>query len=94
MGSVCAHHFHVVSTGVNPPEEIYIKGKAPADVVNMNGMILDGRVHAHITYANDKVAYGGHLEPDTRVLTFMVISIIPIENRLTNWDCIGKLDKC
>lgn len=91
IGSVYSHHHHVVSSGVNPPEEIFIRGKAPADVVCVNGMILDGRVHAHITLANDKVAYGGHLEPDTKVLTFMVVSVIPVSGHFTNWDTIGSL---
>ena len=91
-GSCNAHHYHVVSSRVNPPEEIYVKAKAPADIVNINGMIIDGRVHAHITFANDKVAYGGHLEEGVKVLTFAVIVIAEIEERLTNYDKIGNIE--
>ena len=90
-GSVRSHHHHVVSTGVNPPDEIYVRASAPADVVAMSGMVLDGKVHAHIVFSNDKVAYGGHLEEGTTVLTFMAITIARIGNSLTGWDSIGAL---
>jgi predicted DNA-binding protein with PD1-like motif len=32
------------------------------------------RVHAHITLANADKAFGGHLEPDTTVFTFAVVT--------------------
>lgn len=92
-GSCNAHHYHVVSSSVNPPKEIYVKAEAPADIVNINGMIIDGRVHAHITFANDKIAYGGHLEEGVKVLTFAVIVIAVIEERLTDYDRIGNIEE-
>jgi len=41
----------------------------------MNGYVINGKLHPHITFATDKSAFGGHLEPDTRVFTFAVITI-------------------
>ena len=93
VGSVTSHHFHVVSSRVNPPEETYVKAQVPADVIGMSGMILDGRVHAHITFANDKLAYGGHLEEGAKVLTFFAMTILPLSLQMRNWDCIGPLDE-
>ena len=40
-----------------------------------NGYILDGVVHAHITFANPQKAMGGHLEPGTRVFTFAIVTL-------------------
>lgn len=92
VGSTSSYHFHVVSTGINPPEEIYTRGKAPADIVSLSGMILNGKVHAHISYSNDRIAYGGHLEVGTTVLTFAVVTLAKIKNEIRDWDLIGNID--
>jgi predicted DNA-binding protein with PD1-like motif len=41
----------------------------------MNGYVIDGRVHAHITLADGDRAFGGHLEPDTNVFTFAIVTL-------------------
>jgi predicted DNA-binding protein with PD1-like motif len=48
---------------------------APADLAGMNGYVIDGKVHAHITLANPDKAFGGHLEPGTNVFTFAIVTI-------------------
>ena len=47
----------------------------PADLVSMNGYVIDGRVHAHMTLSNADKAFGGHLEAGTEVFTFAVVTI-------------------
>jgi predicted DNA-binding protein with PD1-like motif len=47
----------------------------PADITNMNGYIIDGRVHVHITLASEEGAFGGHLEEGTHVFTFAIVTI-------------------
>ena len=91
VGSVRSHHYHVVSSPVNPPEEIFTKANSPADIVNINGMVLEGRVHAHIVFANEKVAYGGHLEEGAKVLTFAVIVLAEVDADLSGYDRIGEV---
>lgn len=93
VGSCTSHHFHVVSSSVNPPKEIYTKAEIPADIVNVNGMVINGRVHSHITFSNDKVAYGGHLEEGVKVLTFSVIVLAEIDEDLSDFDSIGEIEK-
>ena len=41
----------------------------------MSGFVIDGRVHPHITLSNPDKAFGGHLEPDTTVFTFAVVTL-------------------
>lgn len=41
----------------------------------MNGYIMEGRVHAHVTLARPDGAFGGHLEPGTVVFTFGIVTI-------------------
>lgn len=89
VGSVSSYHFHVISTRTNPPEESDPSGDYPLDIVNVNGLIIDGRVHAHITFSDNKVALGGHLEPGCVVQTFSVVMIQEMENAdFTDWDKI------
>ena len=41
----------------------------------MNGYVIDGKLHAHITLANPDKAFGGHLEPGTTVFTFAIVTL-------------------
>lgn len=93
VGSVISHHFHVVASTTNPPKEYFSKGDAAADIVNINGMVINGRVHAHVTFSNEKVAYGGHLELGCEVLTFSVIVLAQMDTDFDKWDSIGALEE-
>ena len=75
IGSVTDYHFHVVSDKNLPPAEEYPKASVPKDLISMQGYILKGRVHAHITLSDENSAVGGHLEPGTKALTFFIVTI-------------------
>jgi len=75
-GSVRGYHVHAVSNAEFPSKNVFVKDPAhPADIVSMNGYIIDGRVHAHITLADRDKAFGGHLEPGTDVFTFAIVTL-------------------
>ena len=48
---------------------------APADLISMNGYVIEGKIHAHMTLATPDHAFGGHLEPGTSVFTFAIVTI-------------------
>ena len=76
LGSVQAYHVHQVTNRTFPSKDMYVKNPTgSADVIGMNGYIIDGRVHAHIALANPERAFGGHLEPGTNVFTFAVVTL-------------------
>jgi predicted DNA-binding protein with PD1-like motif len=76
MGSVRGYQVHQVSNRDFPSKNIFVKDPtAPADLIGMNGFIIDGRIHAHVTLANPDKAFGGHLEPGTSVFTFAVVAL-------------------
>ena len=76
IGSVKGYHVHVVSNATFPSKNIFIRDPTvPADLIGMNGYVIDGRIHAHLTLATPDKAFGGHLEPDTKVFTFVVITL-------------------
>lgn len=76
VGSVRNYQVHQVGNRDLPPKDILVKDPtAPADIIGMSGVVTGGRVHAHITLANPDRAFGGHLEPDTTVFTFAVVTL-------------------
>ncbi len=75
-GSVISYHLHQVSNRTFPSKNMYEKDpNAPADLIAMNGYVIDGKIHAHMTLANPDHAFGGHLEPGTQVFTFAIVTI-------------------
>jgi predicted DNA-binding protein with PD1-like motif len=76
IGSVRSYHVHGVSNRTFPSTNIFVKDPAaPADLIGMNGYVIGGRTHAHVTLADDKHAFGGHLEPGTQVFTFAIVTL-------------------
>jgi len=75
-GSVRGYRVHQVSNRDFPSRNTFVANPtAPADLISMNGYIINGKVHAHITLANPDKAFGGHLEPGTTVFTFAIVTL-------------------
>lgn len=76
VGSVRNYHVHSVSNRTFPSKNTFTKdASTPADIVSMNGYVLSGKVHAHLTMTDANKAFGGHLEPDTTVFTFAIVTL-------------------
>jgi predicted DNA-binding protein with PD1-like motif len=76
IGSVRSVHYHAVSNRTFPSENVFINNpNASADIAGMNGYVMEGKVHAHITFANEHGAFGGHLEAGTQVFTFAIVTL-------------------
>ena len=89
FGSVRGYQVHEVSNRDFPSKDMFVKDPtAPADIISMNGFIIDGRIHGHITLANPEKAFGGHLEPGTTVFTFAVVAVGVLEPGID----LSKLD--
>jgi len=76
MGSVRNYQVHAVRNRNFPSTDLFVRDPTdPADIIGMNGYILNGRVHAHITLSTGDRAFGGHLEPNTNVFTFALVTL-------------------
>jgi predicted DNA-binding protein with PD1-like motif len=86
--SVTDYCFHVVSDKNLPPAQEYPKASVAMDVVNTQGYIMNGRVHAHILFADENSSLGGHLEKGTKALTFFIVTIgvLPENLNIENLD--------
>jgi uncharacterized protein len=92
IGSLTRYHVHVVKTTHLPPGDVFWEGEGPFDILNITGFVIDGRVHAHLTFSNTEMAMGGHMEEGCRVLTFSLITIAETpEASFTDWDKVGPL---
>ena len=93
-GSTVNHNFHVVASSNLPPGNLYTKDDNKAsDVLNLNGVVINGRVHAHITHSDKDIAYGGHLEDGVKVLTFLTITLAEVDLDLDHWDDMGRIEE-
>jgi len=89
IGSVRNYHIHQVSNRTFPSKNTLVKDPtAPADIAGMNGFIMAGKLHPHITLASPDKAFGGHLEPGTEVFTFAIVTIGVLPDNLD----LAKLD--
>ena len=92
VGSLDRYHFHVVKTTNMPPGNVFVRGEGPFDILTVTGAVVDGKVHAHITFSNTVQAMGGHLEEGCRVLTFAVVVMAEAGNAdFRGWDTPGPL---
>jgi uncharacterized protein len=76
VGSVRNYQVHAITNRDLPAKDLFVRDPtAPADIVSMNGYVLNGRVHPHITLSTGDHAFGGHLEPGTNVFTFALVTV-------------------
>jgi predicted DNA-binding protein with PD1-like motif len=88
-GSLSRYNVHVVKTTNLPPGNVFFSGDGAYDILTLTGAIIDGRVHAHITFSNPEKAMGGHLEEGCEVLTFAIAAIAETPGvDLREWDTI------
>ncbi len=75
FGSVTSYHVHIVGNTTLPPKDVFTKEGGPFDLLGVSGLVINGKIHAHITLAGARKVTGGHLEPGTSVFTFAAISL-------------------
>ena len=94
LGSLSRYHIHVVESTNLPPGNAFRGEEGPYDILNINGLILEGRVHAHITFSGLNVALGGHMEEGCRILTFGIVILGEATGAgLLNWDRVGTISE-
>ena len=92
VGSLASYHVHVVASTDLPPENAFVRGAGPFDILAITGHVLGGRVHAHLTCSDAERAMGGHLEPGCRVLTFAIVALAELRGTdPARWDRVGAL---
>ncbi len=88
-GSVTGYQVHQVSNRTLPSKNMFVADPTqPADIISMSGYVLNGQLHPHIGLAEPDKAFGGHLEPGTKVFTFAIVTVGVLPDALD----LSKLD--
>jgi len=78
IGTLESCRIHRVTTKGLPPEAEWVTIDGPLEVNSVDGIIANGKLHAHISVSNGKGTYGGHLEPGSRVLYLAEIVLVEV----------------
>ena len=62
-GTLAAHSLHWVMHNQLPADNTFATGEGGIEILSMNGLIVEGEPHIHVTLSTLGGAYGGHLEP-------------------------------
>ena len=62
-GTLAAYHLHWVTHNRIPSETAFGRGYGGIEILAMNGLVVDGQPHIHVTLSTPDGAFGGHLEP-------------------------------
>jgi len=76
IGSLRGYEVHAVTNRDLPTQDTFTKNPTqPVDLVSMNGYVINGRIHAHMTLATPEKVIAGHLEADNEVYTYAIVTI-------------------
>jgi predicted DNA-binding protein with PD1-like motif len=76
IGSLRGYAVHQVANRDLPTQNTIVKNPTqPVDLVGMNGYVINGRIHAHMTLATPDRVIAGHLEMDNEVYTYAIVTI-------------------
>jgi predicted DNA-binding protein with PD1-like motif len=91
IGSVRNYQVHQVSNRDFPSKNVFVKdASSPADIISVNGYVVNGEVHAHMTMSDADKAFGGHIEPETNVFTFAAITLGVFDDKVDLTNLLNK----
>jgi predicted DNA-binding protein with PD1-like motif len=62
-GTLAAYHLHWVTHNRIPTDNRFGRAEGGMELLSMNGLVVDGEPHIHMTLSTPEGAFGGHLEP-------------------------------
>lgn len=62
-GTLAAYHLHWVTHNRIPIDNLFRRGEGGMELLSMNGLVVEGEPHIHMTLSMPDGAFGGHLEP-------------------------------
>lgn len=89
IGSARKIVYHRIGNLEKDPLNIFITMEGPTEIGAIQGLIIDGEPHLHITCYGEDGAYAGHLEPGCEVQYLAEVSIL----ELLDADLVRDLDE-
>ena len=78
-GTLAAHSLHWVIHNRLPTENRFGRSEGGIEILAMNGMVVEGEPHIHVTLSTPEGAYGGHMEPGCRTYVLCEIFLAEVE---------------
>lgn len=78
-GTLSQVHMHWVTHNKFPTDNLFETWDGGFELMSMNGMIVEGKVHIHFTGASDKGAFGGHMEEGCICYVLTEIGILELD---------------
>ncbi len=83
-GTLAAHSLHWVTHNRIPTNNAFARAEAGIEILGMNGLVVDGEPHIHMTLVTQQGAYGGHMEEGCKAYVLCEIFFAEVEgNKLT-----------
>lgn len=89
IGSARKIVYHRIGNLEKDPLNIFITMEGPTEIGAIQGLIIDGEPHLHITCYGEDGAYAGHLEPGCEVQYLAEVSIL----ELLDADLVRNVDE-
>lgn len=61
-GTLASYHIHWVTRNILPSKNAFGKGEGGIEILAMNGTVVAGEPHIHVSLSNEAGSFGGHLE--------------------------------
>ncbi|MGN0802203.1 MAG: PPC domain-containing DNA-binding protein [Candidatus Faecivicinus sp.] len=79
IGSARKMRYHYVASTADDPENVFVTIDRACEIGAIQGLILDGDVHAHAAFSDAQGrAYNGHLEVGCEVLYLLEVSLVEL----------------
>jgi predicted DNA-binding protein with PD1-like motif len=78
-GTLAAHHLHWVTHNRIPADSAFGRGEGGIEILSMNGLVVDGQPHVHVTLSTQKGAYGGHMEDGCTAYVLCEVYLAEVE---------------
>jgi predicted DNA-binding protein with PD1-like motif len=88
IGSARKVVYHRIESLSDDPENTFITVEEPMEVGSMQGVIVDGKPHIHISCCCRDYAFAGHLEPGSETQYLIELGIIELKGA----DLVRKTD--
>ncbi len=80
-GTLAAHSLHWVTHNRIPTNNAFGREQAGIEILGMNGLVVDGEPHIHLTLATQQGAYGGHMEEGCKAYVLCEIFFAEVEGK-------------
>ena len=81
-GTLAAYHLHWVTHNRIPTENLFRRGEGGIEILSMNGLVVDGKAHVHVSLSTPGGAFGGHLEPGCTAYVLCEVFFADVEGVL------------